>query len=435
MTAYLLQKYVNQPLDLTIFEASERLGGKILTPRFSSQAVHYEAGAAEFYDYSPVDEDPLKALVAELGLATLPMGGNSVVVDGQAISNLDDLRRCLGDAACQSLIRFHWAARDHLTPRDFFRSGGDETLPVYQPQQRFDSYLQQVDDTSTARFIETWIHSDLATEPRSTTIDYGLQNYLMNDPAYMQLYGIVGGNEQLPQALAARIQAKFRMQHRATKLVSLPGGPLEVQSQSPHGFSQDQFDIVVVALPHDALTALDFSAGELDQAMQGHRCHYYHPAHYLRITLLFEEAFWRQTTPDSYWMLDAFGGCCLYDESSRLIDSPVGVLGWLLSGESAQARVGMSDSALIDEALASLPPSFATGRHSFIEGRVHRWINAVNAIPGGLEFLPLDQRHCPAAKTHPGFFIVGDYLFDSTLNGVLDSADYVAHGIAAYLHR
>ncbi|MEQ1903947.1 MAG: NAD(P)-binding protein [Pirellulaceae bacterium] len=72
MTAYALQKHAACPLQITIFEASDRLGGKILTPHFhkssSFSPVRYEAGAAEFYDYSHFDDDPLKDLVAELGL-------------------------------------------------------------------------------------------------------------------------------------------------------------------------------------------------------------------------------------------------------------------------------------------------------------------------------------------------------------------------------
>jgi hypothetical protein len=30
--------------------------------------------------------------------------------------------------------------------------------------------------------------------------------------------------------------------------------------------------------------------------------------------------------------------------------------------------------------------------------------------------------------------LVGDYLYDSTLNGVLDSADYVSDGVVAAVH-
>jgi len=31
--------------------------------------------------------------------------------------------------------------------------------------------------------------------------------------------------------------------------------------------------------------------------------------------------------------------------------------------------------------------------------------------------------HRPDPKQHPGLVVVGDYLFDSTLNGLLDSSD------------
>ena len=62
-TAYLLEQYHSTPLNITIFESTNRLGGKLLTERFSSSDIHYEAGAAEFYDYSVIDEDPLRELI------------------------------------------------------------------------------------------------------------------------------------------------------------------------------------------------------------------------------------------------------------------------------------------------------------------------------------------------------------------------------------
>ncbi|MFM7835625.1 MAG: NAD(P)-binding protein, partial [Planctomycetaceae bacterium] len=50
MTAWLLSRLANQPISITLLEASQRTGGKILTPRFRSLPVSYEAGGAEFYD-------------------------------------------------------------------------------------------------------------------------------------------------------------------------------------------------------------------------------------------------------------------------------------------------------------------------------------------------------------------------------------------------
>jgi hypothetical protein len=37
----------------------------------------------------------------------------------------------------------------------------------------------------------------------------------------------------------------------------------------------------------------------------------------------------------------------------------------------------------------------------------------------------MESRHIPE-PARPNLFAVGDYLFDSTINGVLDSADFVA---------
>jgi hypothetical protein len=52
-------------------------------------------------------------------------------------------------------------------------------------------------------------------------------------------------------------------------------------------------------------------------------------------------------------------------------------------------------------------------------------------MPGGTTPKPLDRRHQPEPTEHSNLFVVGDYLYDSTLNGVLDSAEYVSAWIAA----
>ena len=93
----------------------------------------------------------------------------------------------------------------------------------------------------------------------------------------------------------------------------------------------------------------------------------------------------------------------------------------------------LPDDELIELALKSLPDFLAAGRRYFLEGRVHRWIGAVNALPGGIVPQNPDQRHQPEPLEHSDLFVVGDYLFDSTLNGVLDSASYVAGWLAANL--
>jgi monoamine oxidase len=431
MTAYSLQKHATEPFAATIFEASPRLGGKILTKRFSLSPAEYEAGAAELYDYSCVGEDALRELVAELGLSTLPMRGSSVIMDHHVLANLDDVRDRLGPQAGAALAAFDRRARDRVSPQEFYHA--DESLgPCRLPSAlRFDDFLTGIPNPAARRYVETLIHSDLATEPDKTSVTYGLHNYLMNDPAYMQLYCIEGGNERLPRELAARVRATQRLEHAVARIGKGSGRRLSVTSTHRGHARQDEFDFVVIALPNGCLPSIAYDRGRLADAMKRHHAHYDHPAHYLRVTALFERPFWRSAFQDSYCMLDRFGGCCLYDESSRDPGSPHSVLGWLLGGEAALAMSGLSDEQLIAAALDSLPDSLAHGRRYFLEGHVHRWVGSVSAMPGGAVAQSLDRRHQPEPQEHPNLFLVGDYLFDSTLNGVLDSAEYVAAWIAA----
>jgi protoporphyrinogen oxidase len=431
LTAYFLQKLASEPISATLFEASPRLGGKIMTRRFSHAAATYEAGAAELYDYSPVGEDSLRELVAELGLPITPMRGASVIMDHRVLSNLDDVQSHFGPAARSALTAFDRRARDCISPQEFYHADEPAEVRSTRPALRFDTFLDAIPEPSTRRFVETLIHSDLATEPDRTSVTYGLHNYLMNHPAYMQLYSIEGGNERIALELAARVRAAKRLEHAVTRIGKTPDSNLAVTSIHHGRERRDEFDFVVVALPNPCLPNIAFDGERLSAAVARHHAHYDHPAHYLRVTALFDRPFWRGAFEDSYCMLDRFGGCCLYDESSRYPDARHGVLGWLIGGTEAESLSRRTDEELIAAALDSLPNFLADGRRHFVEAHVHRWVGAVNAMPGGAFPLSLDRRHRPEPAEHPNLFLVGDYLFDSTLNGVLDSAEYVAKWIAA----
>ena len=449
-TAYELQRLVDRPVAVTIFEASERLGGKVATVRFDSIDLRYEAGAAELYDYSHLGPDPLKELVQELGLPIRAMGGSAMIVDGRIVANLEDVREHLGDGAHDALQAFDRLARDRMTPREFYTSG-DAEIPVAEAAAvSFVETLAGIGCDRARRFVEQLIHSDLATEPSRTNEVYGLQNYLMNDPAYMRLYGIVGGNQRLVEELAARVSATVRLGHRVESIESIEsidsigsiGGAqgarrFAVRSAADGASAVAEFDAVVVALPHDQVARVAFAGRGLRDAVARHHAHHDHPAHYLRATILFDRPFWRDALSESYWMLDRFGGCCLYDESSRDPLATHGILGWLLGGEVARELAGEDDAAIVRAVLDALPEFLAhplsSGRARVLEARVHRWTGAVSALPGGWSAMPIERRHRPDPDAHPGLFLVGDYLYDSTLNGVLDSAERVAEWIAAGL--
>jgi ubiquinone/menaquinone biosynthesis C-methylase UbiE len=71
----------------------------------------------------------------------------------------------------------------------------------------------------------------------------------------------------------------------------------------------------------------------------------------------------------------------------------------------------------------------------FLEGRVHRWVGTISGQPGGQPAHETRQRHLVDPQGHPGLYLVGDYLFDSTINGVYDSAHFVTDMILTHLRK
>ena len=98
MTAYRLQQRAQLPCEITIFEASERLGGKLRTLRFENAPLSYEAGAAELYDYSDTGPDPLREMVQQFGLTTRPMAGRTCAMGDLLIEDEHSLLQHFGQA-------------------------------------------------------------------------------------------------------------------------------------------------------------------------------------------------------------------------------------------------------------------------------------------------------------------------------------------------
>jgi monoamine oxidase len=248
----------------------------------------------------------------------------------------------------------------------------------------------------------------------------------MNEPGYMSLYSIDGGIERLIHELVKKVKAKIELGRWVTRVEKTPQKIYRVISNHRGETRTDEFDFVVVALPNNWIPTIDWADEKLIRAMQNHHNHYDYPAHYLRVSALFEKPFWRDRIAESYFMSDAYGGCCIYDETSRIDNTTYGVLGWLLAGESALNMSNLHDAPLIEEVISSLPPSLRHGRELLLEGHVHRWVGSVNGLPAGYPAREPDSRHVPEPEDHDDLFVVGDYLFDSTINGVMDSADTVA---------
>ena len=424
MSAWYLKKKLSGLCKVTIFEATDRVGGKISTRKFDTAPAMYEAGVAEIYDYSMLGPDPLRELIQHFGLQTIPMDAEQVMLDGQLLNDVPGMRRKYGAKTAAAIEAFRKTCASMMTPAQYYEGVGahDNEHPwaFVNAEELLD---REVKDPIAKRFFKVMARSDLATEPHLTNGLNALKNFVMDIEGYIGLYSIQNGNEQIIECLRSEIDAEIKLNHRVLDVGKTDQGRYALNMMNGKGPERREFDLVVVSLPHNWLGTMRWAGEKLRASMVKHVAYFDRPAHYLRISLLFDSPFWGDKIPGAWFMSEAFGGCCVYVEGARHDVGRHGVLNWLVAGSDALAYVNLTDEQLIDGALKTLPAELGDARAHFVEGRTHRWLSSVNGLPGGLPARDVMTNHRPEPQEHPGIVVVGDYLFDSTLNGLLDSSD------------
>ena len=427
-TAYLLEQKFPDSCETTLFEGSGRTGGKIVTRQFDTVPVIYEAGAAEFYNYAHVGPDPLLELVEKLGLKTVPMSSRTVVLGGKILRNESDIRHLCGRPTLDAIREFRKRCAAAMPPADWYEGTCHFDNAHPWAHRTCEEILDTVADPVARKYLQVAVHSDLATEPHLTNGLNGLKNFLMDIPGYLGLYSVQGGNQRVPDLLRQQLTVtRIETDSPVTRVEKNADATYRVSFRRAGntGMVHADFDTVFAALPLNCLAAIEWGGEGLRKAMARFVAHYDRPGHYVRVTVLFRKPFWREQIPDCWFMLDAFGGCCVYDESARQDAGAYGILSWLIAGTDAARLSNFDDCAMTRMILDSLPePLRSEGISLFLEGRVDRWIASISAQPGGLPVRDARSAHLPEPKDHPGLFVVGDYLLDSTINGTLDSADF-----------
>jgi protoporphyrinogen oxidase/SAM-dependent methyltransferase len=435
LTSYLLDEFHNDVAKISLFESSHELGGKVITKQFLTAPVTYEAGLAELYDYSRVGPDPLYQLIKEFGFETTPMHGRAVIFKDKILRTEMDFGREFGADALKGLLEFYKHCSQQLAPADYYEGLWITDNAHQLANTSYAEFLDVLRDDNVRRYVEIIARSDVATEPHLTTALDGLKNLLMDHPAYMGLYSVNGGNQRIVDELEERISADVRLDTEIVTATCLDSGGYKLGLRKDTSLTEEEFDIVVLAMPNQHVKRIQWGTRALARVMENHLAAFDRPAHYLRVCVLFQRPFWRLKISGAYFMSDSFGGCCIYDEGQRHPSGEFGVLSWLICGNDAMVLANLEDSKLLKQVLDSLPPALAEGRALALEVKVHRWVGAINALPGGNPVKPLRQRHQPDEAAFPNLYLVGDYLFDSTLNGVLDSADYVSDLLLTRLRR
>jgi monoamine oxidase len=407
---------------VTIFEASNRLGGKIRTDKFSD-GTRFEAGVAELYEYHGKKADPLRTLIEDdLGLKTVNMSGGGVVMGDKPLPDYD----ALDEPTREAVKCFHKRAAE-LMPLDKYanRWQPDNSHP-WAPLTFWECLHKELPDNPDARaYILASVHSDLATEPWTCNGLNGIKNVLMDNDEYMQLYHVIGGIGKVAKTLASKIKADVRLGVRVCGIGKV-GEQYRVAFKSDDSDSHQDFDQVIVCLPNHWLSQIAWEGEKLREAIHSVCAHYDLPAHYLRVTMRFRSMWWQDMgMPGEFWMMDVMNGMCVYDESTRWRSTRGHVLSFLIAGQDAllMCSHNQSDECIVRYVLDSMPADMAAkAAGEFVEAQVDRYLGSLNAQPGSWPVEELEGEHQPCEDC-PGVFLVGDYFFDSTLNGALISAN------------
>jgi monoamine oxidase/acetyltransferase-like isoleucine patch superfamily enzyme/SAM-dependent methyltransferase len=423
-SAWHLASKAGNSCKVTILEASHRLGGKIVTGSFAGAGL-YEAGVAEIYDYSALGPDPLRELIEQdLDLQIKHIRGGGCVLDGNVLPSTDALADHYGTGARDIAKAFRARCASLLSPRDFYKSvrEADNSHP-WANRTAEEILATEIEDEVARRYVRVMSHSDVAAPPHLTNGLNFLKNVLMDVDGYLDVFSVVGGNEEIVKRLVDELDAEVKLNSPVRSVQPLPDGTYRLEVVRNGTTETIEADFVILALPLTALSILEWRSAALQRAMADHISYFDRPGHYLRATLLFKRPFWREHLDDAWWMLDAFDGCCVYDEGARHDLGGWGALGFLIAGNAALGLANMPDDRIVQLCLDALPPALAQGHDLYADCRIHRWMASVNAIPGGSPVRSRLTNHRPDPARLPGVLVVGDYMFDATLNGVLDSAD------------
>lgn len=428
MSAFLLEKLLGPDTDIVILERTGRLGGRIQTCEFDGSGGYYDSGAAELYEigggYS------LKAIARALGLKTRDMVATPIFhFAGRLLKCHDDFQSAMGNPGMNALKRFWDLGTSLRTPDQYAQAGhpADNFHPWFR--QSFSETLGLMGHAEARRFTEIQAHSDVATEPDLTTGLFGFDNLLIDHPDYAQMFTLVGGNERLIEALAERVSARVLLNAPVSHISGLRGGSHEIVYDGESS-GRLRADFVLLTPPPFSLNSIRWSPNPLDAAIRQHVRHHLHPADYVRVTIRSRERTWEDELPEDYFVCEGLGGVTVYDKSICTESRTVPILSLLVAGAHASDLAQRQDSEVLRITLDALPPSAGVDSHSVEKFWVDRWTRAlgVSRLPGGVPLLALARRHCPCAD-YPDIFALGDYLYDTTINGALDACVFVAKRI------
>ncbi|GAB3933858.1 hypothetical protein GCM10029976_041990 [Kribbella albertanoniae] len=320
--------------DVTVLEAQDRPGGRVLTVREPFQkGGHAEMGAIRIFD----THEYTNRYVKHFGLELVPYdaGQRSFFIEGQ---------RFLAPPAGQPWPIKGMTAAERANPFGFFHqyieSGFEKLGDVHAPNwpAGFAS-TNELDGLTFAQYMrkqgasQGWVDWFFAQEGQLGRIN-ALAVFAEELVASgSKVTSIKGGNDKLPKAFATALGGRIKYRSQVVRIASKHQG-VRVTYRDRSGQREIEADRVVCAMPFPPLRKVKLSAGFSDSKLDAIHGLKYVPA--ARIYFQTKSRFWTQDP------LGPLGGLNLVAS-----DQPTGRI-WNTSSQQQDSKLGMIHAYMLD---------------------------------------------------------------------------------------
>ncbi len=421
--AYFLQK---QGLSATVFESSNRLGGRVKTQNFEGFPI--ELGA-EFIDPSHTE---LLNLIEELKLELIDYDTDEIFQD---LFYIDQTKFSYEQALAELKIKGAGRILNDLEVfPEYVESGNVHLWGIYDSIS-IETYFNAIELSETLKKI---LASAYETEFGLPIDKLSCMNFLtLFEPITedFYLYGdlnkqfvVKGGNEKIIDKLKELISPQETyFQHELSSIKSLPDKFFELEFKTPDGMESKQFEKVIFALPYTVLrkVKMDIEISEvrksaIKELSYGEKAKYF---------LSFNDSTWRNYEYTGSVFCDN-----IYHQSidcTRLQDSKAKILRFLSSGEKSAEM--FRNKELQKEILLELENQFEGISMTFkSEGPRVLWSEETQQSNAAFGVGQMAKFYGSELQDEGSVYFIGEHVsrvYQGTMNGAVETAGTIVDKI------
>ncbi|MEM7117780.1 MAG: FAD-dependent oxidoreductase [Chloroflexota bacterium] len=358
---------------VTVLEAQDRVGGRVRTIRDGFSEGQYAEAGGEFIDGRRVHRQ-MHHYIDEFDLSLSAVGGGAATyyINQQRFKQRD-LEKQLGVQVVSDVDRF-WEELAALAG-----TITDPSKPAIAPDaaaldsQSVAGWLDELALVPDARTIVAHYIRSAYGDPESTSLLYVAQLeavYADAPSSQISVFRIKGGNDLLPQAMAATLEKPVLLNASVTA-VSVRDSGFNPCVTITHVQGEVEADIAIFATPTTALRAVNFSPA-LPEGLQTAVQQLGYAPH-TKVMLQYSERFWRDLDVSGDTITDLPLGYTWVGTHGQ--PGAAGILVTYTSGKFAEQMNTMSQEERIETAVRQVEEIYPGTRDLLIAAKTADWGN------------------------------------------------------------